>query len=107
MKFVWPASALVVTAISGVGRSECPMEKGNYYCSQVEAISYSNFGTAGQFSKVIEQGPGSQCTFANQSYGGGMAPFDGEASRPHRVAADYHSLTVVGRFHGISEARFD
>ena len=84
MKFAWQASALVAAAFSGVVRSECPMEMGNYYCNQIETISYSNFGTDCQYRKVVEMGAGRQCSFANQSYGGGMAPFDGETS-PHRT----------------------
>ena len=61
------------------------MENGNYYCSQVEAISFSNFGTAGQYMKVAEMGATGQCSFADQNYQGGMAPFDEEARRHHTL----------------------
>jgi hypothetical protein len=60
--------------------NNCVQEKGNWYCSEVQAISYSNFGVEGQYQKVTKMGVGGECDFAAQSYGGGMAPFDGEVS---------------------------
>ncbi len=75
------ATALVaVGAITTVRASDCYEEKGNWYCSQVEAISYSNFGTAGQYQKVTYMDTAGTCDFATQTYSGGMAPFDGEVS---------------------------
>ncbi|KAK6379761.1 target of Sbf [Exophiala oligosperma] len=45
----------------------------------MEAISYSNFGTAGQYQQVTNM-QGGQCDFQPASYGGGMAPFNDEVS---------------------------
>ncbi|KAK5467509.1 target of Sbf [Exophiala xenobiotica] len=60
--------------------SSCTLEGGNYYCSQIDAISYSNFGTAGQYQRVTNMDSQGQCDFSPTSYGGGMAPFDDEVS---------------------------
>ncbi|KAK5274283.1 target of Sbf [Exophiala xenobiotica] len=60
--------------------SSCTLEGGNYYCSQIDAISYSKFGTAGQYQRVTNMDSQGQCDFSPTSYGGGMAPFDDEVS---------------------------
>ncbi|OAG40409.1 hypothetical protein AYO21_05309 [Fonsecaea monophora] len=60
--------------------NNCYEEKGNWYCDPVQAISYSNFGTAGQYQRVSNMGANGACDFAAQSYQGGMAPMDGEIS---------------------------
>ncbi|KAK7901051.1 target of Sbf [Exophiala xenobiotica] len=60
--------------------STCTLEGGNYYCSQIDAISYSKFGTAGQYQRVTNMDSQGQCDFSPTSYGGGMAPFDDEVS---------------------------
>lgn len=79
MKYVWIAGALATAAGTVAAQnSGCSQENGNWYCSQVDAISYSNFGTAGQFQEVTLMGATGQCEFAPESYQGGMAPFDGE-----------------------------
>ncbi|KAL2436814.1 PGA52-like protein [Exophiala dermatitidis] len=85
MQHMYGAGALLALALAAntvvvAGDSNCYEEKGNWYCSQVDAISYSNFGTAGQYQKVTEMGSAGQCQFAAQSYQGGMAPLDGEVS---------------------------
>jgi hypothetical protein len=58
--------------------NNCYEEKGNWYCSEVQAISYSNFGTPGQYHKVTNMGSSGECDFGPESYSGGMAPMDGE-----------------------------
>lgn len=81
MKHTWSTGLLLAAASTVVSQNNnCYEEKGNWYCSQVEAISYSNFGTAGQYQRVTFMGPTGQCDFAPQSYQGGMAPMDGEVS---------------------------
>lgn len=86
MKYAWGASgALLAMASMGIAQdSGCYQEKGNWYCNQVQAISYSNFGTAGQYQRVSQMSSSGQCGFAGQSYQGGMAPLDGEVSQVGR-----------------------
>lgn len=79
MKYAWTASALLAAAGTVAAQSsDCTETAGNYYCSQVDAISYSNFGTAGQYQQVTYMGDQGQCDFQAVSYQGGMAPFDSE-----------------------------
>ncbi|EXJ88139.1 hypothetical protein A1O1_05067 [Capronia coronata CBS 617.96] len=82
MKYTRSAGALLAVAAGTVvtADSNCYEEKGNWYCSQVDAISYSNFGTAGQYQKVTEMGRTGLCDFAARPYQGGMAPMDEEVS---------------------------
>ncbi|KAJ9610559.1 target of Sbf [Cladophialophora chaetospira] len=67
-------------AAAVVAQNNCYQEKGNWYCSAVQAISYSNFGTPGKYQKVATMGSSGECDFAAQSYSGGMAPMDEEVS---------------------------
>ena len=83
MKYALTASTLLALARCAAVRAVdtgCSEEKGNWYCENVSAISYSNFGTAGQYQKVSSMGSNGQCGFTGQAYKGGMAPFDEEVS---------------------------
>jgi hypothetical protein len=80
-RVVLPGVALAAAAATAAAQgSNCAEENGNWYCSQVDAISYSNFGTAGRYQQVTNMGSGGQCDFQPASYGGGMAPFNEEVS---------------------------
>ena len=59
---------------------DCQQENGNYYCSSVSAIAYSNFGTPGTYNRVTSMNAGKTCDSRQQIYGGGMAPLDKEVS---------------------------
>ena len=80
MKFDFRVGAVVATAIAATSAQNCKQENGNYYCDSVQAIAYSNFGTSGSYNRVTSM-EGGQCSSTRQSYGSGMAPFDGEVSR--------------------------
>ncbi len=81
MKYAWCAGMLLAVLGTVIAQdSSCYEQGGNWYCHQVQAISYSNFGTAGRYNKVAVMGAESQCVFTDQRYQGGMAPFDGEVS---------------------------
>lgn len=83
MKYSLTTSTLLSLASSAAVLAQdnnCYQEKGNWYCSAVQAISYSNFGVAGKYQKVTVMGANGECDFAGQGYSGGMAPMDGEVS---------------------------
>ncbi|EXJ56984.1 hypothetical protein A1O7_07328 [Cladophialophora yegresii CBS 114405] len=83
MKYTLTTSSLLALASSAAVLAQdnnCYEEKGNWYCSEVQAISYSNFGTPGQYQKVTNMGSSGECDLGPQSYSGGMAPMDGEVS---------------------------
>ncbi|OAP63451.1 hypothetical protein AYL99_02678 [Fonsecaea erecta] len=73
--------ALLAIASTALAQdNNCYEDKGNWYCNSVQAISYSNFGTPGQYQKVSYMGSNGECDFVGQSYQGGMAPMDEEVS---------------------------
>lgn len=102
MKYSWSAGALLAAA-SSVAVQAVTFEAGNYYADQVQAIAYSNFGTAGSYKKVTTMSNG-VCNFADQPYSGGLAPFDKEVSddpcRQLMTRPPDHAI----RYHGIFEA---
>ncbi|KIY03366.1 uncharacterized protein Z520_00057 [Fonsecaea multimorphosa CBS 102226] len=82
MKRGCSVSALLLAVASTVLAQDnnCYEDAGNWYCNSVQAISYSNFGTPGQYQKVSYMGSNGECDFVGQSYQGGMAPMDEEVS---------------------------
>jgi hypothetical protein len=100
MKYAWSVGTLLVAAAGSVAADNCVAEAGNHYCNQVKAISYSNFGTAGQYQKVTTMSNG-VCSFGDQGYAGGMAPLHEEVSTSHLSSKPF--LTLVHRYRGISE----
>lgn len=84
MRFDFRLSGVLVATLAATlvsAQNNCDLEGGNYYCGAMEAIEYTNFGAAGTYDRVTGMDIGSkQCSSTKQSYGGGMAPFDGEVS---------------------------
>ncbi|KAL8645303.1 MAG: hypothetical protein Q9226_007364 [Calogaya cf. arnoldii] len=54
---------------------------GNWYCSEVKAITYSNFPGTGSYDKITNMDASSgQCTSEKQTYRGSLAPISEEVS---------------------------
>ncbi|PGH18505.1 hypothetical protein AJ80_04475 [Polytolypa hystricis UAMH7299] len=51
----------------------------NWYCSAVDSIAYTNFGSSGTYQEVTSINGGS-CTQGEKAYGGPLAPLNGEVS---------------------------
>lgn len=61
--------------------AQCVESNGNWYCNQVDSISYLNFGKAGSYNRVSYMNPtGAVCNFSPQAYSGPLSPFDEEVS---------------------------
>lgn len=73
------AILFLIAAADVNDNGNCQTIDGNWYCQSVSAISYSNFGSPGNYSKVISMADG-KCDFGSFSYSGGMAPLDREVS---------------------------
>jgi hypothetical protein len=101
MRYSWSAGALLAAA-SSVAVQATTFEAGNYYSDQVQAIAYSNFGTAGSYKKVTTMSNG-VCNFGDQPYSGGLAPFDKEVSDEPCLNSVAGISDHAIRFHGISE----
>jgi Glycine-rich protein domain (DUF2403) len=82
MKYLITAIAAVVATASTIAAQGCAAgtakeENGNWYCSAVQAISYTNMGTPGSYDKVTTMENGN-CASTPQGYGGGISPLDEE-----------------------------
>lgn len=77
------ASLALVAAslVSSVSAQACTQSGGNWYCNQVNAVSYLNFGTSGTYKKVSYMNDDTgECKFDQAGYGGAIGPFDEELS---------------------------
>lgn len=71
-------AALLVAQINA---QACSQSGGNWYCNQVQAVEYTNFGSSGTFNQVTSMNENNgQCSFSPSAYSGAMAPFDQELS---------------------------
>lgn len=82
MKYALVATAIIAAITSRAAGQACaPGEakeiNGNWYCSPVEAISYTNFGSSGKYNKITSMANG-VCSSEPQSYSGPMAPMNEE-----------------------------
>jgi len=75
--------AAATAGLVSLAAATCTETDGNWYCNQVDAVSYFNFGGSGTYNRVtnMDESTGA-CTFASAAYGpaGSIAPFDEELS---------------------------
>lgn len=83
--FIWVAVAVAARMTnSKVDAQACAAGtakeiKGNWYCSQVKAITYSDFPGTGSYNKVTKMDANSgECESENYSYSGSLAPLNEE-----------------------------
>lgn len=80
MKFIKSLCAASLTALS-VARAGCVMDGGNYYCSETDAVVYSNVGYSGSYKDVTSMDESSgTCQQDSVSFSGSFAPLDEELS---------------------------
>lgn len=52
---------------------------GNWYCSSIKAITYTNFPDTGHYNKITHMDPSSgECTQQRHDYSGSLAPLNEE-----------------------------
>ena len=82
MKYFIGATALFAAAVSA--DIPCPNggtdSGGNWYCSQVDAITYNGVGAAGSYNRVTSMDSSGSCSSTPFSYSGNVAPLDEEVS---------------------------
>lgn len=75
---------LLVGLLPGVNADQCALGsefvEGNWYCQAVNAIQYTNVGSAGTYKDVTNMGADGTCTMQDKSYSGPIAPLDEEVS---------------------------
>ncbi|KAL8872001.1 MAG: hypothetical protein Q9174_002296 [Haloplaca sp. 1 TL-2023] len=78
--------------------------KGNWYCSEVKAITYSNFPGTGSYDKITNMDAATgQCSSEKHSYSGSLAPMSEELSMHFRGPTTLKQLAVYypqGSSHG-------
>ena len=72
---------------------------GNWYCSEVKAITYKNFPGNGSYNKVTDMNPNTgQCSTEKYDYSGSLAPLNEEVSYSmillHRMDNCFGSLLI-------------
>ncbi|PGH10080.1 hypothetical protein GX51_00347 [Blastomyces parvus] len=84
MRTTLAIGAVLAASVSAVSASTCPPGDaqeigGNWYCTPVEAITYTNFDTSGTYNEVVSMDDG-VCSSKPKEYGGPLAPFHEEVS---------------------------
>uniref|UniRef100_A0A060TBZ8 glucan endo-1,3-beta-D-glucosidase n=1 Tax=Blastobotrys adeninivorans TaxID=409370 RepID=A0A060TBZ8_BLAAD len=67
------AGALVAAAGVHAG---CQNIAGNYYCNQVNAVSYNQVGSSGSYKQITAMNDDGTCSSQDKEYSGNLAPFD-------------------------------
>jgi hypothetical protein len=86
MKLLFATATIAATAVAGALAQACAAgsaynQNGNWYCEPVSAISYTNFGTPGQYNKVTNFNVNTgKCSSESTDYAGGISPMDEEVS---------------------------
>ena len=99
MIFPFTTAAIAITAIAGASAQVCAFgsaynEKGNWYCQAVNAISYTNFGTPGQYDKVTSFNNNGKCSSIGKDYAGGISPLDEEVNTEVYLCSAAPPLTL-------------
>jgi hypothetical protein len=85
MRALFTTATIAATVIAGASAQACAAgsayeQKGNWYCQAVTAISYTNFGTPGQYNKVTSFDDDGKCSSMDVDYAGGISPMDEEVN---------------------------
>jgi hypothetical protein len=82
MRFSLTVGAAVAASVSGASAQACASGTaenilGNWYCSAVDSISYTNFGSSGTYNQVTDMA-GGNCQSAPKAFSGPLAPLNDE-----------------------------
>lgn len=74
-------AALSLASIASLAKADCDYVGGNYYCSQTDAVVYSNVGYPGSYKDVTNMDESScSCSQEEVTFEGNMAPLNEELS---------------------------
>ena len=77
-----------------------------WYCSEVKAITYSNFPGSGSYDKITNMDPNTgQCTSEKHAYSGSLAPMSEEVSAQAIVSSWNQANKTGGSSQCISGAQ--
>ncbi|KAK5727936.1 target of Sbf [Elasticomyces elasticus] len=84
MKYIFTAAALLAATVVADKRDLCANgstdDNNNWYCQEVEAITYTGVGGKGSFNKVTSMDSTGSCSSSPFDYSGSMSPLDQELS---------------------------
>ena len=86
MRSIIAAGAALFLALHGVAAQACAQGSanelnGNWYCSPVKAITYTNFPGTGSYAKISHMDAKTgQCFSQRYQYSGSLAPLNEEVS---------------------------
>jgi Glycine-rich protein domain (DUF2403) len=72
--------ALVAVVVSDNCAKGAVEISGNWYCSSVEAIQYTNVGSAGSYDQITDMAADGTCSSTPKAFNGPLAPLDEEVS---------------------------
>lgn len=82
MKYLYGAAALLAATAAAQDSQGCasPTDyEGNYYCSKVDAITYTGVGGSGSYNQVTNMDSSSgSCSSTPFAYSGSLSPLDQE-----------------------------
>ncbi|EEQ88880.2 uncharacterized protein BDCG_04000 [Blastomyces dermatitidis ER-3] len=84
MRTTFAVGAVLAATVSTVAANACApgtahVLGGNWYCSAVKAITYTNFGSSGTYNEVVSM-DGGACSSRPKGYSGSLAPLNEEVS---------------------------
>ncbi|GAB7364397.1 hypothetical protein MBLNU230_g4940t1 [Neophaeotheca triangularis] len=96
MKYLYTTAALFAAAVSVAANNEgCTNDGGNWYCKQVNAITYQGVGGNGKYNKVTSMDANSgTCSSTPQGYSGSMSPLNEELSMHFRGPLNLKQFAV-------------
>ncbi|KAF2482457.1 putative TOS1-like glycosyl hydrolase-domain-containing protein [Neohortaea acidophila] len=80
---LFAAAALLATIASAQDSQGCSsptLFEGNYYCSKVDAITYTGVGGTGSYNRVTDMPSSGSCSSSPSNYSGSLSPLDQEVS---------------------------
>ncbi|KAI9811363.1 MAG: target of Sbf [Pycnora praestabilis] len=110
MRNIIAAGAALTAIISGVNACNDPSVTaveiaGNYYCSEVTAITYKNVGGSGSYQATTNMADDGTCSQASTAYSGPMAPMDEEVSMHFRGPLQLKQFAVYTPSSGSTKKR--
>ena len=71
-------------------------DRGNWYCKNVNLITYENVGRAGHYNEVINMNQQTgECQFAKKAISGPLAPFNEPVSDIYPISVIYYQQPRV------------
>ncbi|ODQ64660.1 hypothetical protein NADFUDRAFT_83577 [Nadsonia fulvescens var. elongata DSM 6958] len=81
MKFSTLSNGFIASTLLAVqALADCSYIAGNYYCSEIQAVTYENIGFSGSYQEVTAMNADGSCNFDSKSFSGTNAPLDQDLS---------------------------